>query len=138
MGHFVEFGGDQLGSRLIQSKLTTANSDDKERVFREIEPNSAQLMKDVYGNYVIQKFFEHGSQAQKTVLANDMRGQIFDLSTGKYACRVVQKVRRCSSTILAIFYEEFRADLTIIDTRELGTRTHPCRPAGGISQGNGA
>jgi mRNA-binding protein PUF3 len=54
-GHIVEFSGDQHGSRFIQEKLETANSDEKDQVFREIEPNAVQLMKDVFGNYVIQK-----------------------------------------------------------------------------------
>ncbi|KAK0722983.1 armadillo-type protein [Lasiosphaeria miniovina] len=89
--HIVEFSGDQHGSRFIQQKLETANSDEKQQVFREIEPNAVQLMKDVFGNYVIQKFFEHGNQVQKKVLASAMKGKVIDLSTQMYACRVVQK-----------------------------------------------
>ncbi|KAK0710981.1 armadillo-type protein [Lasiosphaeris hirsuta] len=89
--HIVEFSGDQHGSRFIQEKLETANSDEKDQVFREIEPNALQLMKDVFGNYVIQKFFEHGNQVQKKVLAGAMKGKVADLSMQMYACRVVQK-----------------------------------------------
>lgn len=89
----MEFSGDQQGSRFIQQKLETANSDEKDQVFREIKPNAIQLMKDVFGNYVIQKFFEHGSQVQKKVLAGIMKGQFADLAVQTYACRVVQKVR---------------------------------------------
>lgn len=62
-------------------------------VFKEIEPNALQLMKDVFGNYVIQKFFEHGNQVQKKILASQMKGKVPELSTQMYACRVVQKVR---------------------------------------------
>lgn len=90
--HVVEFSGDQHGSRFIQQKLETANSDEKDRVFREIQPNSIQLMTDVFGNYVIQKFFEHGNQSQKKILANQMKGRILTLSLQMYGCRVVQKV----------------------------------------------
>ncbi|KAF3064464.1 Maternal protein pumilio [Daldinia childiae] len=89
--HIVEFSGDQHGSRFIQEKLQTANSDEKERVFQEIEPNTLQLMKDVFGNYVIQKFFEHGNQVQKKIIAGHMKGKVAELSTQMYACRVVQK-----------------------------------------------
>lgn len=49
-------------------------------------------MTDVFGNYVIQKFFEHGNQSQKKILANQMRTHILTLSTQMYGCRVVQKV----------------------------------------------
>ncbi|CEJ59492.1 hypothetical protein PMG11_08116 [Penicillium brasilianum] len=89
--HVVEFSGDQHGSRFIQQKLETANSDEKEQVFREIQPNSLQLMTDVFGNYVVQKLFEHGNQSQKKILANQMRGHVLALSTQMYGCRVVQK-----------------------------------------------
>ncbi|KAL7626766.1 mRNA binding protein puf3 [Parahypoxylon ruwenzoriense] len=89
--YIVEFSGDQHGSRFIQEKLQTANSDEKDQVFREIEPNTLQLMKDVFGNYVIQKFFEHGNQVQKKIIAAQMKGKVAELSTQMYACRVVQK-----------------------------------------------
>ncbi|KAL8918686.1 MAG: hypothetical protein Q9172_005315 [Xanthocarpia lactea] len=90
-GHIVEFSGDQHGSRFIQQKLETANSDEKEQAFREILPNAMQLMTDVFGNYVIQKFFEHGNQSQKKTLANQMKNHVLALSLQMYGCRVVQK-----------------------------------------------
>ncbi|KAL9029054.1 MAG: hypothetical protein Q9196_002662 [Gyalolechia fulgens] len=89
--HIVEFSGDQHGSRFIQQKLETANSDEKDQAFREILPNAMQLMTDVFGNYVIQKFFEHGNQSQKKILANQMKGHVLALSLQMYGCRVVQK-----------------------------------------------
>ena len=90
--HLVEFSGDQHGSRFVQQKLETANSDEKERVFKELQGNALQLMQDIFGNYVIQKFFEHGDQNQKRILANRMKGHVFELSMQMYGCRVVQKV----------------------------------------------
>ncbi|KAL8965935.1 MAG: hypothetical protein Q9183_003608 [Haloplaca sp. 2 TL-2023] len=89
--HIVEFSGDQHGSRFIQQKLETANSDEKDQAFREILPNAMQLMTDVFGNYVIQKFFEHGNQSQKKILANQMKTHVLALSLQMYGCRVVQK-----------------------------------------------
>ena len=61
-------------------------------MFREIQPNAVQLMSDVFGNYVIQKFFEHGNQSQKKALANRMKNRVLSLSRQMYGCRVVQKV----------------------------------------------
>lgn len=90
-GYIVEFSGDQHGSRFIQGKLETANSDEKEQVFAEVQENALQLMTDIFGNYVIQKLFEHGTQAQKKVLANQMKGRVLYLTTQVYGCRVVQK-----------------------------------------------
>lgn len=93
--YIVEFSGDQHGSRFIQTKLETANSDDKDQVFSEILPNAVVLMKDLFGNYVIQKFFEHGNQVQKQALAAKMKGKVIELSMQMYACRVVQKALSC-------------------------------------------
>ncbi|PAV23257.1 ARM repeat-containing [Pyrrhoderma noxium] len=91
-GYIVEFSGDQHGSRFIQQKLETATSDEKQIVFDEIVPNAAlQLIQDVFGNYVVQKLFEHGTQIQKSVLAGTMEGHILTLSLQMYGCRVVQK-----------------------------------------------
>ncbi|KAF1938839.1 ARM repeat-containing protein [Clathrospora elynae] len=90
-GHVVEFAGDQHGSRFIQQKLETANSEVKQQIFQELEENSLQLMQDVFGNYVIQKFFEHGDQTQKKILVGKMKGHVLELANQMYACRVVQK-----------------------------------------------
>ncbi|KAI8844773.1 Pumilio1 in complex with Cyclinb reverse Rna [Chytridium lagenaria] len=82
VGNIVEFSGDQHGSRFIQQKLETANSDEKQLVFDEILPNALQLMTD---------FFEHGNQIQKQILAKQMEGHVLSLSLQMYGCRVVQK-----------------------------------------------
>jgi mRNA-binding protein PUF3 len=90
-GHVVEFAGDQHGSRFIQQKLETANSEVKERIFTALQGDALQLMQDVFGNYVIQKFFEHGDQTQKKILVGKMKGHVLALANQMYACRVVQK-----------------------------------------------
>jgi pumilio RNA-binding family len=90
VGHFMEFSCDQHGSRFIQQKLEIAQSE-KDLVFEEIYPEALRLMTDVFGNYVIQKFFEYGSQTQKRKLGDALRGHVLDLSLQMYGCRVVQK-----------------------------------------------
>ncbi|GAA5970745.1 hypothetical protein JCM8115_003159 [Rhodotorula mucilaginosa] len=90
-GYVVEFSGDQLGSRHIQTKLDTASLEEKAMVFNEILPNMLQLSTDVFANYVIQKFFEQGSQVQKTAMAKVLEGHVLQLSLQMYGCRVVQK-----------------------------------------------
>ena len=68
--HVVEFSQDQHGSRFIQQKLERASPAEKEMVFNEILASAHSLMTDVFGNYVIQKFFEHGTPDQKTALVH--------------------------------------------------------------------
>ncbi|KAJ0425344.1 armadillo-type protein [Aspergillus carlsbadensis] len=90
-GHICELSGDQVGSRALQVKLETANSDEKEQVFQEVLPNCMQLSQDIFGNYVVQKLFEHGNQAQKKLLVQRMKGHILSLSMAPYGCRVIQR-----------------------------------------------
>ncbi|KAK4214545.1 Pumilio-like protein 2 [Rhypophila decipiens] len=89
--HVVEFCGDQAGSRFIQEKIATANTDEKTKVCEEILPEFVALSKDVFGNYVVQKLFEHGTQAHKRMLADKMWGQVVSMSMNPFACRVVQE-----------------------------------------------
>ncbi|RYR13853.1 hypothetical protein Ahy_B04g070625 isoform H [Arachis hypogaea] len=95
IGHIVEFSADQHGSRFIQQKLESCSVEEKALVFKEVLPHASKLMTDVFGNYVIQKFFEYGSPEQRRELASRLGGQILPLSLQMYGCRVIQKV--CNS-----------------------------------------
>lgn len=50
------------------------------------------LMVDVFGNYVVQQLFEHGTMVQKKLLAAKMKGHVPQLSAQLYGCRCVQEV----------------------------------------------
>ena len=67
----VEFSRDQEGSRLIQRKLEGLQCTDNEKdmVFSEVFKEALGLMTDVFGNYVIQKLFEHGLPNHRKLLA---------------------------------------------------------------------
>ncbi|XP_072354985.1 pumilio homolog 2-like isoform X1 [Scyliorhinus torazame] len=91
VGHIVEFSQDQHGSRFIQQKLERATPAERQMVFSEILQAAYQLMTDVFGNYVIQKFFEFGSMDQKLALAQRIRGHVLPLALQMYGCRVIQK-----------------------------------------------
>lgn len=48
-------------------------------------------MVDVFGNYVVQKFFEHGTQEHKKLLGDKLVTHVLSLSLQMYGCRVIQK-----------------------------------------------
>uniref|UniRef100_A0A7N8XVH7 Pumilio RNA binding family member 2 n=1 Tax=Mastacembelus armatus TaxID=205130 RepID=A0A7N8XVH7_9TELE len=77
--------------RFIQQKLERATPAERQMVFGEILQAAYQLMTDVFGNYVIQKFFEFGSADQKLALATRIRGHVLPLALQMYGCRVIQK-----------------------------------------------
>ena len=94
-----------LGSRFIQQKLERASLREKQLVFNEgmccfcvynqfgflVIENAPQLMTDVFGNYVIQKFFEFGTPEQKRHLISKIKGNVLSLALQMYGCRVIQK-----------------------------------------------
>lgn len=77
--------------RFIQQKLEHASLTEKALIFSEILSAAYSLMMDVFGNYVIQKFFEFGTTEQKQTLAQRVRGHVLALALHMYGCRVIQK-----------------------------------------------
>ncbi len=59
---------DQHGSRFIQQQLEVASTEDKSATFEELKPHFQTLMTNVFGNYVVQKFLEHGSKEERWVV----------------------------------------------------------------------
>jgi len=53
---------------------------------------------DAFGNYVIQKFFEYGTDSQKTELVGLIKGHMLQLALQMYGCRVIQKALECAKT----------------------------------------
>lgn len=87
--------------------VQTATSDEKQFVFSEVLPQAQLLMTDVFGNYVIQKFFDFGTclhdrcsptlmdctglDEHRDLLTNVICGRVVRLSMQMYGCRVIQK-----------------------------------------------
>ncbi|OQR73898.1 pumilio1-like [Tropilaelaps mercedesae] len=90
-GHVIEFAQDQQGSRFIQHKLESATPTEKQMIFNEIFTWVYSLMTHEFGNYVVQKLFDFGSEEQKLALAGKMTGHIVNLTMHIYGCRVMQK-----------------------------------------------
>jgi hypothetical protein len=89
----LEFALDQYGSRYIQKELEFATSEERWELFQQVVRTQQKLTADVFGNYVIQKLFEHGSADEVRRLAQALidSGAILNLCFQLYGCRVVQK-----------------------------------------------
>jgi hypothetical protein len=61
-------------------------------LFKEVMADDPlALMKDKFGNYVVQKMFDYGSLEQRGILLSVLRGKVFELSMDQHGCRVVQQ-----------------------------------------------
>ncbi|KAK6032574.1 RNA binding repeat protein, Pumilio-family [Ostertagia ostertagi] len=89
--HVVECSYKTVRSRFIQQKLERASVKEKQLLFEEVLANAHALMVDVFGNYVIQKFFEFGTPEQKAALGRSLKGNVMNLALQMYGCRVIQK-----------------------------------------------
>ena len=87
----MEFCQDQNGSRFIQQRLEVANDDEKVFIMNEILPDINQLRIDIFGNYVVQKLFDFGTDEMIQKVKQTIVGEVFSLSKHMYGCRVVQK-----------------------------------------------
>jgi len=83
-GHVVEFCLDQNGSRFIQQRLEVAEADEKDSVIDEIIPAIKDLNNDVFGNYVVQKCYEFGTEKMKNDLKGTLKGNMMLLSLQMY------------------------------------------------------
>ncbi|KAI5159888.1 pumilio RNA-binding family [Nematocida ausubeli] len=86
---------DQEGSRFIQKKLDGASAEEIAMTFEEICPWIGDLIADLFGNYVVQKFLEIGTHEQREKIFSAMEGTIIPLALHMYGCRVIQKALEC-------------------------------------------
>jgi pumilio RNA-binding family len=88
----IDVAVDQQGSRLIQTRLSSGPPDVVSAIVNEIIDDLMVLTMDVFGNYVVQKAFEHADSAQQQRVGSMLVGNVFNLSVHVYGCRVLQKV----------------------------------------------
>eukprot|EP01084_Bolivina_argentea_P216358 367587_1 len=94
-----KFMKHQNGSRYIQERLKMASFELNTLILQHIifeEKQILSLSEDIFGNYVIQIFFENGSDEHHVLLIeNLLRGNAYRLSRSFYGCRVIQKAFDC-------------------------------------------
>ncbi|XP_009622948.1 putative pumilio homolog 8, chloroplastic [Nicotiana tomentosiformis] len=96
---------DQLGCRYLQRIFDEGTSDDVQIIFNGIIHNIFELMKDPFGNYLVQKLLTVCSDEQRMqfVLAvTDNPGELVKTSRTTHGTRVVQKLIETMKTRLEI------------------------------------
>ncbi|KJR87333.1 Pumilio-family RNA binding protein repeat protein [Sporothrix schenckii 1099-18] len=82
---------DQQASIFLQQKLKVGTSDQKYDIVEAIAAQAYPLMINRFGNFLVQRCFEHGSPEQIVKIAEAIRGNTLSLSMDPFGCHVVQK-----------------------------------------------
>lgn len=92
IGHIVEISKDQDGSKFIQRRLHVADAYEMQIAFDEALGDVEELWNDVYGNYILQRMLELGTNDMRDRLGRKIvESGVFALSTKVYGCRLIQK-----------------------------------------------
>ena len=57
-----------MGSRLVQSLFETEEQDKRNLIVEQLKPSALELMSDTFGNFVIQKVLEKGTDEHREVI----------------------------------------------------------------------
>lgn len=94
-GCIMKISSSQNGSRKVQDLIAREIMEDNNIIFQEVLTCSLELMTDFFGNYVVQKLYEHcGQYSQIALLNNIVKANIIHLTLNEYGCRVVQAAFR--------------------------------------------
>ncbi|WPT13244.1 Putative pumilio-like protein 7 [Picochlorum sp. SENEW3] len=93
-GKVAEVAQDQAGCRFLQKKFDEGGAAAIDVVFEEIQENILQLMKDPFGNYLIQKLLDRCSEEQRlqVLQAATVDGGLASASLNTHGTRAVQKL----------------------------------------------
>lgn len=86
---------DQQASIFLQQKLKVGTGDQKFEIVSAIIDQAYSLMINRFGNFLVQRCFEHGTPEQIVAIAQAIRGNTLNLSMDAFGCHVVQKAFDC-------------------------------------------
>jgi len=94
VGQVIQVAKDQNGCRFLQRKFDEGGAPVIAHVFPEIVENIVALMKDPFGNYLIQKLLDRCSEEQRTevVKAVAEKGELVEIALSTHGTRAVQKL----------------------------------------------
>ncbi|KAI8618561.1 armadillo-type protein [Chytriomyces sp. MP71] len=98
---------DQPASLLLQQKLKVNNHEIRSQIMDAILHQALNLIRNRFGNFLVQRCLEVGDPCQIRALAGSMLGCIVMLSCDRFGCHVVQKVLDvCDDEMKALIVNE--------------------------------
>ncbi|KAG5542038.1 hypothetical protein RHGRI_021771 [Rhododendron griersonianum] len=94
-GRIVSLAKDQYGSRLLQTEFEDPGEDEIEMVLMEVIDHVGELMKDQFGNYIVQKLVKVCNERQRTLMVlalTKIQNQLISICLNPHGTRVVQRL----------------------------------------------
>ncbi|KIK96804.1 hypothetical protein PAXRUDRAFT_137657 [Paxillus rubicundulus Ve08.2h10] len=89
-GHILPLSLQMYGCRVVQKAVEFILPEQQGTFVKELDPHVLKCVKDANGNHVIQKLIERVS-TDRLGFVQSFRGNVYDLSTHPYGCRVLQR-----------------------------------------------
>ena len=83
---------DQAGCRFLQEKIENDPKNSVKIFFKNLIPNIITIMKDPFGNYLVQKLYPYLSQEDINIILEKISNDIFDLGSNMHATRCIQNI----------------------------------------------
>ncbi|KAH0092628.1 ARM repeat-containing protein, partial [Aureobasidium melanogenum] len=87
----IVHSNDQQASIFLQQKLKVSTQEQKYEIVQAIIEQAYPLMINRFGNFLVQRCFEHGTPEQIIAIARAIRNNTLNLSMDPFGCHVVQK-----------------------------------------------
>ncbi|CAO3607865.1 unnamed protein product [Cunninghamella blakesleeana] len=82
---------DQQASIFLQQKVKSCSAEQRNDIFKAAHRYAYELMTNKFGNFLVQRIFEHGTSEQIHSLAKTMKGHVLSLTCEPFGSHVVQK-----------------------------------------------
>ncbi|CAO3649212.1 unnamed protein product [Cunninghamella echinulata] len=82
---------DQQASIFLQQKVKSCSVEQRNDIFKAAHRYAYELMTNKFGNFLVQRIFEHGTPEQIRSLAYTMKGHVLSLTCEQFGSHVVQK-----------------------------------------------
>lgn len=100
-GHFYDFSIHKFASNVIEKCIRGAAQEEREKIFQEIMGDESHfeyerimgMIGDQFGNYVIQRIIEYGTQSQQTAVYEVVYENYEELYTKPYAKHVISRLQ---------------------------------------------
>ena len=83
---------DQAGCRFLQEKIENDPKNTVKIFFNNLINNIITIMKDPFGNYLVQKLYPYLSQEDINIILEKISNDIFDLGSNMHATRCIQNI----------------------------------------------